>query len=334
MQRYLVAPRLRYFDAVRRHQSIREASRELHISSSAVSRQIATLEEWIAAPLFDRLTTGLRLTAAGEALARFATCVIQEARRAENELNAVKGGDAGVITVVAVEGLNMDLLPTVMASVTARVPRLQINVLTVGSTAVQTALIGGDADIGMAFSLSKSADIVQRAVNIFALGAVMHSRHDLARRRFISLAECVDYPLILADPRLSIRKLLEPHLLHLEKPPNVVAEVNSIELMKNFAARNIGICFLSQLGIERELATKGLVHVPLIDTNPIVTELGIYVRANRILPTAAEIVLQALSDEVDHRAADDKRRLERLSPATPTVGRMLGRSSHRRKRVA
>ena len=57
------SPAVRYFDAVRRAKSIREAARQLNVASSAVNRQIIKLEEEIGAPLFDRLQSGARADA-------------------------------------------------------------------------------------------------------------------------------------------------------------------------------------------------------------------------------------------------------------------------------
>ena len=57
---------LRYFDQVARLGSIRRAAEALHVASSAVNRQIIKLEAEIGTPLFERLRSGVRLTAAGE----------------------------------------------------------------------------------------------------------------------------------------------------------------------------------------------------------------------------------------------------------------------------
>ena len=43
-------PAIRYFDAMRRAKSIREAARQLNVASSAVNRQIIKLEEEVGAP--------------------------------------------------------------------------------------------------------------------------------------------------------------------------------------------------------------------------------------------------------------------------------------------
>jgi DNA-binding transcriptional LysR family regulator len=57
---------LRIFDAAARHLSFKFAAEELHLTASAVSHGIQTLEAWLAAELFLRETRGLALTSAGE----------------------------------------------------------------------------------------------------------------------------------------------------------------------------------------------------------------------------------------------------------------------------
>lgn len=58
---------LRAFEAAARHLSFAQAATELGVTPGAISHQIKTLEDWLGAPLFHRLTRALRLTEAGEA---------------------------------------------------------------------------------------------------------------------------------------------------------------------------------------------------------------------------------------------------------------------------
>jgi len=59
---------LQAFDAVARCRNLTHAARELGVSQSAVSRQIAALESYVGAMLFRRTTTGVTLTQKGEQL--------------------------------------------------------------------------------------------------------------------------------------------------------------------------------------------------------------------------------------------------------------------------
>lgn len=59
---------LRAFEAAARHLSFSNAAEELHVTQSAVSRHIRTLEEYLGFPLFHRLHRSLSLTERGAAL--------------------------------------------------------------------------------------------------------------------------------------------------------------------------------------------------------------------------------------------------------------------------
>lgn len=59
---------LRAFEAAARHSSIQRASEELCVTRTAVSRQVALLEEELSTPLFVRLHRSVRLTDEGRAL--------------------------------------------------------------------------------------------------------------------------------------------------------------------------------------------------------------------------------------------------------------------------
>lgn len=84
-QRPLALDSLRSFDAVARRLSFSAAAEELHLTQSAVSRQIKGLEEELGAPLFLRAARRVELTQAGQtllrsvqpALARLDACVRQ-----------------------------------------------------------------------------------------------------------------------------------------------------------------------------------------------------------------------------------------------------------------
>ncbi|MFC3125555.1 LysR family transcriptional regulator [Pseudoroseomonas globiformis] len=81
---HIHAPAVPYFDAVLRAGSIREAARRLSVASSAVNRQVLTLEAELSANLFERLPAGLRLTAAGGVLAEHADTVLRDTERTQN----------------------------------------------------------------------------------------------------------------------------------------------------------------------------------------------------------------------------------------------------------
>ncbi|MCC8392336.1 LysR family transcriptional regulator [Paraburkholderia sp. MMS20-SJTR3] len=302
---HIHARSLRYFDAIRRHRSIREAARQLHVASSAVNRQLLKLEAEVGTPLFERLPGGLALTAAGEAFARHVITVLQDARRFDSEMDALRGIRRGEISVVTVEGLNTSLLPDVVERMLTRYPGIRFHVHTAGSAAIRRMILDGDADLGLAFSLPHTGDLQQLAVGRFQLGAIVAAGHPLAPEASVTFAQCARFPLLLGSARLSIGGLLEPLIRRYAKPLDTVLESDSIELMRRLAARGHGVGFQTRLGLENDFAQGALVHIPLRSPRPLVSELGVYARAGRTMTPALDAFVRLLAEAFAEREQDE-----------------------------
>ena len=81
--------------------------------------------------------------------------------------------------------------------------------------------------------------------------------------------------------------------------------VGSIELMKGLAARGLGIAFQTRLGLEREMRDGVLVHVPLRVPARMNAELGVFVRAARMLPPALDAFIDIVTEEIRRREAEE-----------------------------
>lgn len=302
---HIHARSIRYFDMIRRCGSIREAARHLHVASSAVNRQLLQLEDEIGTPLFERLGTGLRLTAAGEVFSRHVITVLQDEHRLATELELLRGVRRGSVQVAAVEGLNADLMPAVLTQMHRRYPTIRIHVRTCGSQQAAQAVIQGDADVGIGFSIQRHDNLRQCTVGRFALGAIVPPGHPLARLERVDFAQCAAFALILPTPELSMHGLLQPVLAHHKRALQVLLETSSIELAKSLVERGVGIFFQSRLGLERELGEGRLVHVPLDTPTILYSELGVYVRAGRTLPPALDAFNRIVADAIETRENEE-----------------------------
>ncbi|HKA42996.1 MAG TPA: transcriptional regulator GcvA [Burkholderiales bacterium] len=80
---------LRGFEAAARHLSFTKAAAELHVTQSAVSRQIKTLEGQLGVSLFRRFNRALLLTEAGQSLLRAVTPALGGIEHAVARLSAI-----------------------------------------------------------------------------------------------------------------------------------------------------------------------------------------------------------------------------------------------------
>jgi DNA-binding transcriptional LysR family regulator len=294
-----------YFDAVRRYGSIREAARRLDIAASAVNRHILTLEADVGMPLFDRRNDGMVLTAAGEVLARHAVAVLQDERRAAEELRALIGLRRGVLSLMAVESLGVSFLPDLVERMAALYPGIKIKAGLAGSDAVAASVADGDADVGLGFSLPRHSELERVAEGRFKLRAVMRPDHPLAKRERLTFSDCAQYPLIMPRADLSLHALLTPLQQRHRGAIEVMAEVSSLILMRQLTLRTGAICFQTRLALEEELKEGRLMAVPLQSGGPVITELGVFVRAGRGLPGSVSAFLALAGESLAQIAAEE-----------------------------
>lgn len=278
-----------YFDAVREHGSIREAARRLNVTPSALTRQLGQMEAEIGAPLFDRLPGGMVLTAAGEIVAHHIVTVVQDARRTDERIAALRGVQEGRLSVMAVSGVMGGLLPRILQGMMSRYPGIVVHVEAGSPAMIARALSRGQTDLGIAFSLAPTPDLRQVASLDFPVGVVVPEGHELAGRKTVSVAESLKYPLILPSQTLSLRWVMEPLLRTCREQPQVVLETGSIELINRMVAAGAGISFQSWLALEP--GDTGLIHVPLRDSGAR-TGLGVYLREARWLPPSLEAMVE------------------------------------------
>lgn len=295
----LHAASLHYFDTVRRAGSIREAARRLNVASSAVNRQILKLEDEIGAILFERIPGGVRLSAAGEALARHVVVVLQDFERARGEIEGLKGARIGHVNVVTVEGLTGTFLPSALGILHERAPRITVNAATQGSDGIAEMLIKGHSDIGIGFDMQRQPELRQVAVARFRVGIVACGKHPLAGKTTVSLNDCIGQTLILPDASLSLHRFVRSLVAELRPHEQAFVTSSSVQLMHRLALAGVGISFQTRLGLEAEIDRQELVHIPLIrHGEPVWSELGIYVRAGRSLAPSVDLALSIFADHL------------------------------------
>lgn len=296
---------LHYFDAVRRAGSIREAARKLNVASSAVNRKILQIEAEIGLPLFERHAGGVSLTAAGEALARHAITVLQDLDRTASEIEALRGGQRGRVSVAAVESICLSPLPEVIRDLFGRAPRIEVEVQAMGSREIPGALAEGHADVGIAFDLAPAPELKRVFSARLALGAVMAPAHPLAARDVVSVADCAAHPLVRARANLSMALRIEEVMTRIDLPCQAAVTTDSVALMQRLVAVPPFISIQTRIGLGAELAEGRLAFVPLRSRGDLLIELGTFIRAGRTLPAAIDLFLQVLAEHLGPAAVPD-----------------------------
>ncbi len=282
---------LRYFSAIARHGSIREAAEELHIAQSALSRQIQKLEEDFGAPLFQRHARGVKLTSAGEIFLRHAQTNLRQIERVRSEIDALKGLRRGLVSIQAIESLVPHLLPRAVTRFSERHPGINFEITIDGSDQVVAAVIG------LAFYPPAERELETVFKMREPLVALMSARHPLAQRPRVSLADCVVYPIASPMRHTGSRILIDVACKAVGIHITPALETNAIQLRVRFVQVNHGITFLSRLSAWDSLRAGEVVAVPIRDRLVNSATIDAITHASRQLPLAAEEFLRFLQGE-------------------------------------
>jgi DNA-binding transcriptional LysR family regulator len=140
----------RTFVAVCRLGSLSAAAAELHHTQSAVSRQIAGLEQQLGVPLIERHARGVRPTPAGEVFQHHALATLNEADRAVRAARDLRDGAfSRPLTVGATPSLAAGIVPEAIRRLLEQAGPIGWRLLPGLSEQLHNRVIDGDLDIAV-----------------------------------------------------------------------------------------------------------------------------------------------------------------------------------------
>ena len=151
--------KLRIFHGVAQAGSLTRASERMGLSQSALSRQIAALEEALQTPLFHRHARGLSLTEAGEMLYRTAHEMDHRLTAARTRLMDAKDKPYGPLRVTATVGLGSIWLTPRLKEFIELYPDIQVSLLLFNE---ELDLARGEADVAIRLRQPVQPDLIQR----------------------------------------------------------------------------------------------------------------------------------------------------------------------------
>jgi DNA-binding transcriptional LysR family regulator len=205
----LLSTPMRYFVEVARSGSVNQAAARLFVASSAVSRQIAKLEDSLGTPLFDRHARGMALTAAGERLAGHLRNAQLDADQVIEQVRGLGGQEASRVRMACTEGFAPNFMPAVMHDFQAAHPGSQIELYVGAPDEVSTMLVRGDTDIALKYVVAPEPGLKIEHSAAAPVFAVLRPDHPLARQRVIHVAEAVRYPLAVGSKGMTTRQLFD-----------------------------------------------------------------------------------------------------------------------------
>jgi DNA-binding transcriptional LysR family regulator len=283
---------LRYFLEVVHSGSISVASQRLNVASSAISRQIAGLEELLETTLFERRPRGMIPSPAGEVLAAHARQTALDAARVISDIQALQGMQRGHVRVASTEGYAIDFLPQAITGFQRLYPGVSFNIRVLAPAEVSRRVRDGDADLGLTFSGPVEKEIKVEHRQPAPVRAVMRPGHPLQAHPQITLQQLLAYPLALPEDDNTVRQLFELACSQQQLLVEPALTSNYIETVHNYLRDTDAVSLSAEVSVRRRLTEGTMIAIPIRDRILQKRNTELQTLVGRTLPRAVTVFLE------------------------------------------
>lgn len=294
---------LRYFLTVVDTGSVNGAAARLNVVSSAVSRQIAGLEQRLQNQLFERHPKGMRVTEVGRILADHARRVEADAARTYAEIGGQNGRFTQTVKVAGAHGFAAQALPRKFAAFQAEHPSVRFNLTILDAGLVTERVRSAQADIGFTYSHAAEKDIAVIVARPAEIVAVMRPGHPLAGDGALPLTsplfltQLSAYPLALPEGGSALRRVLDMASSLYNTTLSPAFTSNHTEAVYNYLLTGNAVTLCARLSAAEHLDSGRLVCRPMDDALLNGGQIQVQTHVSRPLPDAAQRFLRFIRSD-------------------------------------
>jgi DNA-binding transcriptional LysR family regulator len=248
----------------------------LYLTQPSVTARIHSLESELNVELFQRTGKHISLSEQGKIFLPYAQTILQSYQEARVKLhhpittpNQLKIGCASSISNYIIP----ELIPTFQQEY----PNVNIKIITGHSNDILDEVLNKKVDFGIVRTV-KHSQIKSLLFRHDPIGLFAPAGHPLLQSEQVTIEEVSEQPLIFFDygsvDWLMIYRLFDSKNLK----PNIILEVDSMETAKNLVMNGVGVSFLPQHCVVKELADGRLFRVPLISPGQLDVKIEIIYR--------------------------------------------------------
>ena len=276
--------------------SILKASRRLNLSQPTVTKALQDIESTLGLQLFQRTNRGIEPTAYGEIFARHAKIVLAQLRHAAEELESLRAGYSGKVTVGTLLAAAASILPDAIALLKKERPGVAISVSVGTYDVLMPALLAGDLDmvLGRLPEEGRNSALLYEEFYAEPVCLVTRRGHPLTRKRRLGLRDLTGEPWLLPLPETDLRRQVERAFVDAGVPlPRNVIESVSI-LTNRVLLRKSDSIAVMPYHVALDDVEEGLLAILPVKLKSIVGPVGAIFRAPGELPPAATAFLECL----------------------------------------
>ncbi|HUO08854.1 MAG TPA: LysR family transcriptional regulator [Phycisphaerae bacterium] len=233
--------KLRVFATVAQHLSFTRAAEALFLTQSAVSHQIAALEQEFSTPLLRREGRRVSLTDAGRVLAEHAARVFAALDEASDAVKRATKPGTGSLRIGASPAACQYLVPEALREFRESYPEYELSIAVGDSPQIAQQVLDGTIDLGLLIRTERDKRLAFHELFADELGFLVSPLHPWARDGKIDRRQIPDQHFVLYTRTSATFRIVEQHLLKLQSPLRKFMELGSMEAIKELVKLGLGI---------------------------------------------------------------------------------------------
>ena len=235
---YVNLRQLRFLVAIHEERSFTAAARRVNATQSGLSMQIKELEERLGLRLFERSSTGVTPTSAGERLYRRATRILREVSAIENDVQMLSGQVSGRVQVGMMPTIARAVLAPVLERFARHHPHVEIKVTEAYSAVLCEEVTNGNLDMAVVpagkLVPGLRAEHLATDVEVFVTSTETGRSH----LQPVDLSQCSPLKLALPGPGNARRERIDTYLETYGVPIDTVMELDTMMATLDLVARS------------------------------------------------------------------------------------------------
>lgn len=233
------------------------AAQRLHLSQSAVSQNIQSLERSYGVELFIRHGRSVQLSEAGLFILPLAHEMLNSARLLEDALTNARGEVSGELVIGCATTSGRYFVPNLLASFQGKYPRVHTRFSLTGRPAVIEGILSQNLNLGVIGRAVDHREIESQPIFEDRVILIVPASHAWSARQSVRPEEVLEQPFISRENGSGTYQVLFDNLRKHGIDPenlNVVTELGDAEAVEMAVEKGIGITFISEMMAARSLA--------------------------------------------------------------------------------
>jgi DNA-binding transcriptional LysR family regulator len=250
-------PELKVFVTAAEELNFSRAAQRLHLSQSAVSQNIQSIERTYRVELFVRHGRSVQLSEAGLAILPMARDVLNAARLLEDALVNVNGDVAGELIIGCAATSGRYFIPNLLASFQRDYPHVRTRVSLMRRQDAVEGLLEQTLNLGVIGRWVEHRELECQLVLEDRVILIVPAQHPWASLEKVKPEDVLEQPFISRETNSGTFEVLFDNLRRHGLDPdnlNVVTQLGDAEAVQMAVEKGIGITFISEMMASRSLA--------------------------------------------------------------------------------